>query len=345
VAEGITMTQGPVDKILDRSPGMRSTVVDHGGWWMLTVGGVLNIHGPLDLAEVRRIAAHPRVDLIQFAGAFEVPASLLRLLDEHVLASHQGAGLRTTFNGHGAFDDLGFLRHLPRLRSLKISGGHALDLQPIVDHVALEHLGLGGDGVSLRPLQGYPSLRTLFFHEEIRGLETIGTLHNLEGLTIGGHSPDSLSYLQPLAKLTSLAFSLVAPKRFEDLCALPALEKLSIRGAKGLEVAAMVPLNRIPRLRQLVLAELPRITDLEWLNNPTLQAIELEGMKGLRSYASLAGLPDLRTLVIKDVVTAAELAELAVVARLEAVHVYQSYLPGLQAAFASAPLPFALREV
>src|SRR5438552_7875491 len=116
---------------------------------MLLRGGVLSIYGELDSADAERIGAQAKLELIQFARKFDVSTATLRLLNDRVLAQHPQVSLRETLNGFGAFDDLGFLAHLPRLRSLGIGGNHAIDLRPIRSHGALEHLGVGGLGTSL----------------------------------------------------------------------------------------------------------------------------------------------------------------------------------------------------
>lgn len=246
----------------------------------------------------------------------------LQLLNDHVLARHPQAGLSETLNGFGAFDDLGFLAQLPRLRSLRVNGNHAIDLRPIRSHGALEHLGVGGLGTSLSPLQGYERLRSFSFGERIKHHETVGTFSNLERLTINGQNLKSLTFLKSLPSLRSLSFVLGGTKRFADLPDLPSLEELSIWRTRKLEMDDLLPLNQIGSLRRLVLSELPRITTLDWLMNSSLHLLELEKMKGLRSYASLAGLPSLKTLILREEVTEGHVVELARLGSLEEIYVY-----------------------
>jgi hypothetical protein len=336
---------GPVYDSLRGSPALRSDTSDHAGWWALSHSGVLNIYGELGAEDVRRIAGNATVRQIQFARKFTVSTAMLRLLAEHLLPAHPGIAMRLTLNGFDAFNDLDFLEHLPGLRALFVDGSHPIGLEPIRDFVALESLRVGGLGTSLHPLQHYASVKTFGFHERIRDLETIGTFTNLQRLTIGGRSPDSLSFLGRLTHLTSLAFEQVAPKRFEDLCLLPALEEVSIWRAKKLEVEALSPLNGITMLDRLTLKELPRITSLEWLTNPRLRVLEIEDLKGLKSYAALAGLSNLEVLLLKDEIGAAQLSELASAPRLKEVHIFQARLTKLQPALDRLTLPFAIKAI
>ena len=287
-------------RMLLGSPALRADALDHAGTWVLTRGGVLNVYGPITAADAHRIGAHRNVNLLQLVHGYTKASApgQLRLFDEHVVVRHPRLDLRITLNGYGAFDDLAFLEHLPHLRGLRVDGGHALDLSPIRRFVALDSLGVGGLGTSLRPLEGYASLKDLFVHERIKDLETIGTLHNLRALTIGGKSPTDLGFLVPLRKLRSIAFQLVAPRRFADLCELPALTELRVWRARMLDARALTPINQIARLQKLVLSELPRITSLGWLRSKTLRTLVLDEMTGLRSVKALAGLPALRRLIL-----------------------------------------------
>jgi hypothetical protein len=340
-----SMPDPSIEEMLLGSPALRVDTVDHGATWMLSRGGVLNIYGPLAPEDTRRIGAHERIRLVQLARRFAVPPATLQALDEDVLAPHPDAGLRATLNGHGAFDDLGFLEHLPRLRSLHVGGNGAVDLDPARRFVALTTLGVGAPGTSLEPLRGSETLTRFAFMERVAAVEAIATFANLEELTIGGASPARLAFLAPLPRLRSLAFSLVAPKRFEDLATLAALEEVSIWRAKKLEEAALSPLNGVARLRRVVLSELPRITSLAALTHPMVATIELENMKGLGSYASLAGLLGLETLVVRGTVTPAQLAELDALPRLREVRLFQSYLDALRPALGARPPRFRVTAI
>lgn len=233
--------------------------------------GILNLYQPLTAAEVKRFSP---VKLIQFVGP--VSRSTLARVDE-ILERHPRAMLRLSLNGCGAFDDLSFLEFLPHLRSLNVDAYEKDALAPIRQH-PLRELGVGGNGASLRPLEGHP-LEVFYHRDRVHDLDVVGSFRKLRWLSIGGKSPDSLAHLKPLTKLRRIDFQFVAPRRFEELCALPALEVLSIWRAKKLEARALLPINRIGKLKRLILQELPRIRTLSWLKNPSLKILELEDMQ------------------------------------------------------------------
>jgi hypothetical protein len=344
-ANGMTSEEKPVDELLLRNPELRRNLADHSGTWMLLRGGVLNIYGELNSADAERIGGQAKLELIQFGRKFDVSNATLRLLNDHVLAQHPQASLRETLNGFGAFDDLGFLGHLPGLRSLGIDGNHAIDLRPIRSHGALEHLSVGGLGTSLSPLQGYERLRSFAFGERIKHHEAVGTFTNLERLTINGQNLKSLTFLKPLQSLRSLSFVLGGTRRFADLPDLPRLDELSIWRTRKLEIDDLLPLNQISSLRRLVLSELPRITSLDWLTNSSLHILELEKMKGLRSYASLVGLPSLKTLILRDEVTEGHIVELARLGSLKEIYVHEYYQNELRAVVDARSLPLAIKAI
>lgn len=312
-----------VDEILRNNPLIQRDVVAHGGTWLVLSNGVLNIFGPLAATDARKIGAVERVSQIQFAMPFDVPVATLECLDRHVLAKHPETSLRETLNGAGAFEDLAFLKHLPKLRALLVDGNRALDLAPIKAYVALVSLGVGGLGTSLRPLDGYRSLVRLAVRDRVTDFETIGTFQNLERLMIDDRCPARLPFLSQLPFLRELALDRAAPKHLEDLVAAPALEDVSISQVK-LDAAALAPIARISGLRRLALRALPQLTSLAWLASPSLEELVLAGMTGVRSLASLASLPRLTTLTLDQPVTAAQLAQLATAPALTLVRVREN---------------------
>lgn len=151
--------------MLAGSQALRSGSVDHGGWWGLTVGGVLNIYGDLPEEECERIGRHDRITQVQFAGApgYRASTETWQALDRHVFATHPSARL---WYGWLATDlygpvDLGFLEDLPSLRVLSVEGPR-VDLTPVRDHAKISHLGVGVGGVMLDPLAGLTAIRSLW---------------------------------------------------------------------------------------------------------------------------------------------------------------------------------------
>lgn len=311
---------GPVEAQLARSPVLRAGSVDHGGWWNLTVGGVLNIYGDLTEDECQRIGRHPRIVQVQFGDVFPTSAATWRALDTHVFQSHPGAGLSygwlaTDLYGHV---DLAFLEHLPSLRGLGVEGHH-VDMAPVRDHGGIVHLGVGDGSLSMRPLAGLASIRRLWLGKGARHREVAGQLPNLEGLTISGWPVADLSYLEPLQRLWSVAIWFSGTPRFSELLRLRRLRRLDIWRARQVEMTDLEPLNLVPDLETLALRELPRVTDLSWLTNPSVRNLELD-LKNLTSLTCLAGLPGLEQLAVRRPVPADALTQLAGLPALRAVH-------------------------
>jgi hypothetical protein len=94
-----------------------------------------------------------------------------------------------------------------------------------------------------------------------------------------------------------------------------------------------------------VLSELPRITSPDWLTNSSLHVLELEKMKGLRSYASLAGLPSIKTLILRDEVTEGHIVELARLGSLKEIYVYDYCVNEIRAVVDSRSLPLAIKAI
>jgi hypothetical protein len=79
--------------------------------------------------------------------------------------------------------------------------------------------------------------------------------------------------------------------------------------------------------------------------NSSLHVLELEKMKGLRSYASLAGLPSLKTLILRDEVTEGHIVEFAHLASLKEIYVYDHYQNELRAVVDERSLPLAIKTI
>lgn len=308
------------------SPAIQSTTQAHGKSWMLTCGGVLNIYGNTPLEELAQALVPADVRQIQFARKFAVSDVTLHAIDATILRPNPTALLRTTFNGHGAFDDLTFLKHLPHLGTLGVGTFNRLDLSPIVEYTQLKDLGLGGYNLNLSPLVGYEPLESFGFGDKVKDYVSISKIPNLKQLAIGGQKLRSLTFLRELAKLERLSFSFGGTTQFEDLPALDTLVELDLWRTRMLEAEHLEPLNRIPRLASLSLRELPRIKTLEWLQSPTLKKLLLEDMRGLRTYDSLINLPHLDALVIKTALTPQQLQSLESLGNVSTIFLYQHHI-------------------
>lgn len=285
---------------IEASPALKSGTIDYDHYWTLDRGGILNIYGNLEYDDIARITGHRNpIKLIQFARQFQVNEQTLRLLNDIVFYNDKSTRFRETFNGYGAFNDLHFLKYLSNLKCFGFGAFYKIDLSPIRDYVELSDFGIGGYNIPLKPIEGYKHLTSFEFGDKIKDTKIISTFCNLENLGISSQNLKRLDFTFTLEKLKRISFSLGGTTAFEDLTQLKKLEELDIWRTRKLEIEHLSPINKIKSLKVLKLRELPRITDLSWLNNLSIETLVLEDLRGLDSFESL-NCQSLKTLVIKD---------------------------------------------
>ena len=278
---------------------MRASSIDHGQCWNLDRGGVLNLYGNLTEDDCRRIAGHEKVTQVQFGTHLHVSTATWQALDAHVFTNHPDAVLRYGWHARGyGRVELGSLEHLPALHALTVTV--QADLTPVRTHGGLTRLGVGDGGTSLHPIAGLASIRSLWLSKDARDqAEVLGTLPQLDDLTLSGIAAQDLSYLQPAHRLQSLALWFGGSRSLVDLPSIPALRRVDIWRTRNLQIDDLAALNDIAALDTLALRELPRITALTWLTNPTLTNLELD-LKKLDRLTDLTGLPGLTRLALRD---------------------------------------------
>ncbi|MBK9449383.1 MAG: hypothetical protein IPN95_08195 [Bacteroidetes bacterium] len=93
-----------------------------------------------------------------------------------------------------------------------------------------------------------------------------------------------------------------------------------------MEIEHLIPINGIKNLKVLKLRELPRITNLSWLNNLSIETLVLEDLRGLENFDSL-NCQSLKTLVIKDArLEGAKLESLGQFENIQNIQIYKWYL-------------------
>lgn len=199
--------------------------------------------------------------------------------------------------------DLDFLRHYPSLRRLEIDVFN-LDNLDGLQHVSpdLESFGLGqtkSKRHSLSFLRRFPRLRTLYLEGHTKDIDAIGTLSQLDDLTLRSITLPDLSVLRPLKQLRSLDIKLGGTK---DLGLLPEIGRLRylelwmIRGLGDLGPIASVATLQYVFLQALKNAKaIPSLAGL-----PRLRRIVLETMKGLTDLRPVADAPALEDLIAVD---------------------------------------------
>jgi hypothetical protein len=90
------------------------------------------------------------------------------------------------------------------------------------------------------------------------------------------------------------------------------------------------------------LRELPHVTSLAWLENGAIQGLEMD-LKKCGSMASMAGISGLRTLVARNTVTSADVAELRALPALRALYLNRYDMERL--AVDANSLGFEIKEI
>jgi internalin A len=199
--------------------------------------------------------------------------------------------------------DLGFLRHYPFVRHLEID---VLDLANLegLQHVSreLESFGLGETkqkAHSLLFLQRFPRLRTLHLEGHTKDIGVIGTLSQLENLTLRSITLPDLSVLRPLKHLRALELKLGGTKKLDLLPEIGNLRYLELWMIRGL--TDLGPIASVRTLQFLFLQALKNVAAIPSLAGlPLLRRIHLHTMKGLTDLRPVAEAPALEELVAID---------------------------------------------
>jgi hypothetical protein len=297
---------------------------DHG--WTLSTSGLLNIYNDLIESDFERIIKHGiPIKSVQFALRFSVNEKTLKLLNDAVFVSQDEALFRVILNGCGAFDDLNFLKHLPNLKGFGFRAMDKVDISPIVDFVKLKNLGLAGGNISLKAIEGYKSLTSFGFGDKIKNLEVISSFSNLENLGVSGKNLKNLEFIVPLKNLKRISFSLGGTSKLNELSKVANLEDVDIWRTRKLTIEDLTPLNEISGLKVLKLRQLPNITHFNWLQNPSLQCLFIQNLKGLKSYETLKNIHT-KTLIISDKLDETKIESIGHLNNIESIQINKWYL-------------------
>ncbi|VVJ23087.1 Uncharacterised protein [Amycolatopsis camponoti] len=173
-----------------------------------------------------------------------------------------------------AHSDLGFVRDLPRLKSVDVTDPGEFDLRPLVG-TSLERLTLTGSmstaSTDLGPLAGIPALRTIEVVLKTHGWSRLAELPNLKRLKLSYLDLDQLAELAPLRLVPELTLNQVFG--IEDLSRLSFLNN-----------PRRLRFENCPRLRDVhVLADWSRgLTELTFVNCPEVDLTVLPSLTSLR---------------------------------------------------------------
>lgn len=239
----------------------------------------------------------PQCRTVQF---FQILSEPEHLLLAKFLRKHPHLELRVY--GHSN-SDVDFLRHYPEVRHLAVE---AFELQCFdgLEHVSpeLESLTLGqtrARGHSLKLLERFGKLRSLYLERHSKDIDAVGALSGLQELTLRSITLPDLSILLPLKRLLSLDIKLGGTTNLELLPEIGRLRYLELWMIRGL--ADLQPVASVRTLQYLFLQALRNVTELPSLAPlKKLRRVYLETMKGLTDLSPVAKAPGLQELVAVD---------------------------------------------
>jgi Leucine-rich repeat (LRR) protein len=171
--------------------------------------------------------------------------------------------------------DISFLKDLPWIQWLSITGERIKDLRPIYSLPNLYALDLGCSPKHEVDFSVFRQLRSFSadWHKRYASIFETETLEDLYINNYPMESFDQFSNFQNLKKIRILSRKLN-----------------SLKGLEGL-----------PNLESLSLANCPKLTDLARLNSlPNLQKLEVEGCKNIYDLSPIAALHSLVDLTVAD---------------------------------------------
>jgi hypothetical protein len=258
-------------KIIEGSPAIQSTTIAHSDNFILTIGGVLNIYNDLTEADCKSIVLTNKLRQIQFAKSFKVANKTFGLINSHFLTLDKKPIFRFTLNGFDAVSDLECLSQLPNLKSLTVDMFKNNQLDKINQYSKLTTLGLGGNGISIKPIAQQTNLEELFLFEKLKDIEIIGSMTNLKKITFSKMTLKNLDFLTNLDNLRELNFMLGSATNYERLPDIGKIEKLSFTWVRQLTVEHLLPINKMSDLKELKFDTQTHLTELDWLTNKNIK--------------------------------------------------------------------------
>lgn len=272
--------------------------------------------GNLSAKEIELLAENEQLRVLQCCSP--VPDQTWARLDE-LLARRPDIEIRV-YGFLGSVCDLSFVRLIPNARQFRAD---YLMKAVGVEHLAclqkLESLGIGiydlenfsflhsvTPGIkhlslfatkskkpSLSELSRFCSLTTLYLESQVKDIEVIGELGNLEDLTLRSITLNDLNFLSELPRLWSLDMKLGGTTNLSGIAGKESIKYLELWQIKGLSHIDVV--SSLRGLQYLFLQSLRRVESIPELSQlGELRRIYLENMKGLRDLKGVASAPNLQ---------------------------------------------------
>ncbi len=211
--------------------------------------------------------------------------------------------LRVYGNYDGKITNLAFLKHFPFIKQFSVEIWQLDNLDGLAFLPSdLESLGLGqtkSKRHSLRFLERFPALKTLYIEGHTKDFATIRHLECLEDLTLRSITLPDLSDLTALHQLKSLDIKLGGTTNLELLPRIGRLRYLELWLIRGLTDIA--PVAEVESLQYLFLQALKRVSRIPSLHKLVeLRRLHVQTMKGLTDLSPICTAPSLEELVISD---------------------------------------------
>jgi hypothetical protein len=219
------------------------------------------------------------------------------------LAQNPGMALRAYGSYDGSIRNLEFLRLFPKLRRFYVDYVYDLESLDGMRHLPADTQGLA-IGSTKRPLDlsslaRFSQLLELSLEGQTKGIHVVGTLTNLQDLTLRSITLPDLQLLQPLKNLTLLDIKLGGTRDLSLLPEIGNIRYLELWMIRGLSDISAV--GRMESLHTLFLQALKRVETLpDFSRAGGLRRVHLETMRGLTDLSPLESARGLEEIVILD---------------------------------------------
>lgn len=260
-----------VKEMVEESPAIKMGTLVYSDNFMLTTGGVLNIYHDLTEADCLSITSTNMLKQIQFARAFNVDDGTFELINSRLLPLSKNPTFRVILNGSRAVHNLNCLRFLTNLRSLTVDMFKNDQLKELNRYAKLEVLGLGGHGISVKPITQQTGLEELFLFGKLKDVESISSMKRLKKVTFSQITLKNLDFLTELDDLRELHFMLGSATNYDQLPNIGKIESLSFGHVRQLTTDHLLPITRMKYLKKLGFHTQPHLTDLDWLKDKSIE--------------------------------------------------------------------------
>ena len=191
-------------------------------------------------------------------------------------------------------DNLNVISQLHNLKSLHI-GIFYLDSLEIFNHVpdTMESIILGqtkSKKPDLAVLERFRGLKKIYIEGHAKNIEVIGSLNQLEDVTLRSITTKDIEFLAPLKKMWSLDIKLGGINNFSGIEGMDKIKYLELWQVRGLRDLSFI--SSLTGLQYLFLQSLTNVEKLPVLNDLSgLRKIYLENMKGMKDISCLGQAP------------------------------------------------------